>query len=52
MSGGQRDSFPHYLVTALGKVKLTVPYGVHHYHLMVCEALGLDHTWYEVVDSA
>jgi hypothetical protein len=21
-------------------------YGVHAYHLMVCDALGLDHAWY------
>jgi hypothetical protein len=27
-------------------------YGMHHYHLMVCGALGLDHTWYEVADNA
>ena len=26
-------------------------YGVQPYHLMVCDALGLDHTWYEAVDS-
>jgi transposase len=22
-------------------------YGIHEYHLLVCDALGLDHTWYE-----
>jgi transposase len=27
-------------------------YGVHDYHLMVCEALGLDHPWYAVTSSA
>jgi len=26
-------------------------YGVHHHHLMICNALGLDHTWYEVINS-
>jgi hypothetical protein len=24
---------------------------MHRYHLMICAALGLDHTWYEVIDS-
>jgi hypothetical protein len=27
-------------------------HGMHDYHLMVCDALGLDHIWYEVADSA
>ena len=22
-------------------------YGIHAYHLLVCDALGLDHVWYE-----
>jgi transposase len=35
-----------------GNVELHQVYGVNAYHLMVCEALGLDHTWYEVTDSA
>jgi hypothetical protein len=35
-----------------GNVELQQVYGVNAYHLMVCEALGLDHTWYEVTDSA
>jgi len=26
-------------------------YGLHYYHLTICDALGLDYTWYEVVDS-
>ena len=26
-------------------------YGVHHHYLMICDALGLDHTRYEVIDS-
>jgi hypothetical protein len=35
----------------LGATELRQMYGVHHYHLLVCDALGLDHTWYEAVDS-
>jgi hypothetical protein len=44
-----------YLATAksgLGNAQIRQLYGVHHYHLMVCDALGLDHTWYAVADSA
>jgi hypothetical protein len=37
---------------SLSNAEMRQVYGIHHYHLMVCEALGLDHTWYEVVDSA
>jgi hypothetical protein len=36
----------------LGDTEIRQVYGVHNYHLMVCEALGLDHTWYGVADSA
>ena len=36
----------------LGNSESRQVYGVPPYHLMVCEALGLDHTWYEVADSA
>ena len=36
----------------LGNTERRQVYGVQHYHLMVCDALGLDHTWYEVADSA
>jgi hypothetical protein len=35
----------------LGSVEMRQVYGVNAYHLMVCEALGLDHAWYEVADS-
>jgi len=35
----------------LGHTKSHQAYGVHDYHLMFCEALGLDHTWYTVADS-
>jgi transposase len=35
----------------LGNTEMRQVYGVHHYHLMICDALGLDHTWYAVVDS-
>jgi hypothetical protein len=35
----------------LGNAEIRQVYGVHPYHLMVCEALGLDHTWYAVADS-
>jgi transposase len=35
----------------LGNTEIRQVYGVHRYHLMICDALGLDHTWYEVVDS-
>jgi len=36
----------------LGNTAMRQMYGVHEYHLRVCEALGLDHSWYEVADSA
>jgi transposase len=36
----------------LGNAEMRQLYGLNDSHLMVCEALGLDHTWYEVVDSA
>jgi hypothetical protein len=36
----------------LGNAEMRQVYGLNDYHLMVCDALGLDHTWYEVVDSA
>jgi transposase len=36
----------------LGNTALRQVYGVHRYHLMVCDALGLDHAWYAVADSA
>ena len=36
----------------LGNAEIRQVYGVHHYHLMVCDALGLDHAWYAVADSA
>jgi len=36
----------------LGNAQIRQLYGVHHYHLMVCDALGLDHTRYAVADSA
>jgi hypothetical protein len=36
----------------LGNAEMRQVYGLNDYHLMVCEALGLDHTWYEGVDSA
>ena len=29
-----------------GKRAVYQMYGVHAYHLMVCDALGLDHAWY------
>ncbi|HEY7495419.1 MAG TPA: hypothetical protein VIH59_30470 [Candidatus Tectomicrobia bacterium] len=35
----------------LGNTEMRQVYGVHHYHLLICDALGLDHTWYAVVDS-
>jgi hypothetical protein len=36
----------------LGNAEMRQVYGLNDYHLMVCDALGLDHTWYEAVDSA
>ena len=36
----------------LGNAALRQVYGVHHSHLVVCDALGLDHTWSAVADSA
>jgi len=36
----------------LGNAEMRQIYGVNASHLMICEALGLDHTWYDVVDSA
>jgi transposase len=36
----------------LGNAEMRQVYGLNDDHLMVCEALGLGHTWYEVVDSA
>src|SRR2546430_14470703 len=36
----------------LGDAEMRQMYGVHDYHLMGCDALGLDHIRYEVVDSA
>ena len=36
----------------LENVEMRQVYGVNAYHLMVGEALGLDHAWYEVADSA
>jgi hypothetical protein len=35
----------------LGNTDLRQVYGVQHSHLLVCDALGLDHTWYEAADS-
>ena len=35
----------------LGNVELYQVYGVNDYHLMVCDALGLSHAWYDVADS-
>jgi transposase len=35
----------------LGNAEIRQVYGVHPYHLMVCDALGLHHTWYAVADS-
>ena len=36
----------------LGTTEIHQMYGVQHYHLLVCDALGLDHTWYAAADSA
>jgi transposase len=36
----------------LGNTDIRQVYGVQDYHLRVCDALGLDHTWYEAADSA
>ena len=36
----------------LGNAEMRQVYGVHPYHLTICDALGLDHTWYEGVNSA
>jgi hypothetical protein len=36
----------------LGNTESRQVYGMQPYHRLVCDALGLDHTWYEVVDSA
>ncbi len=36
----------------LGDSAMRQVYGVCHYHLMICDALGLEHAWYAVVDSA
>ncbi|HEX9871531.1 MAG TPA: hypothetical protein VGC99_23595 [Candidatus Tectomicrobia bacterium] len=36
----------------LGTTEIRQMYGVHQYHLLACEALGLDHIWYEAADSA
>jgi hypothetical protein len=35
----------------LGNAEMRQVYGVNVYHLLVCNALGLDPTWYAVVDS-
>jgi transposase len=36
----------------LGTTEIHQMYGVQHDHLLVCDALGLDHTWYAAADSA
>jgi transposase len=36
----------------LGTTEIHQMYGVQHSHLLVCDALGLDHTWYAAADSA
>lgn len=41
-----------YLCTKAGDTAIRQGYGVYHDHLMVCEALGRDHTWYGVAASA
>jgi hypothetical protein len=35
----------------LGNAEMCQVYGLHPDHLVVCDALGLDHTWYVVADS-
>jgi hypothetical protein len=34
------------------RIEIRQVYGVQDSHLRVCDALGLDHTWYEGADSA
>ena len=53
----ENDGLPCYHSTekystgVLGNTDLRQVYGVQHSHLLVCDALGLDYTWYEAADS-
>jgi hypothetical protein len=35
----------------LGEHEVAQVYGVRPHHLLVCDALGLDHAWYEALSA-